>query len=80
MTDKIVERRGTKPNRNYSLEELLPNSLTSSPAVSVRTFDKVIGTASLLPHHLETFTDSLVVTRDDKPVGIIGSIEILEGS
>jgi CBS domain-containing protein len=79
MADKIVERRGDQPIRRYSLEELLPNSLTSSPAVSVRTIDKVSGAASLLPHHLETFTDSLVVTRDDQPVGIIGSLEILEG-
>ncbi|MGI0073613.1 MAG: CBS domain-containing protein [Nitrosotalea sp.] len=78
MTDKIVERRGDKPIRSYYLEELLPNSLMSSPTVSVRTIDKVSEVALLLPHHLETFTDSLVVTRDDQPIGIIGAIEILE--
>lgn len=79
MTDNIMKRSGDQPISRYYLEELLPNSLTSSPVVSVRTFDKVSGVASLLPHHLETFTDSLVVTRDDQPVGIIGSLEILEG-
>lgn len=68
-----------QPISRYYLEELLPNSLMSSPVVSIRTFDKVSGVASLLPHHLETFTDSLVVTRDDQPVGIIGAVELLEG-
>ena len=79
MTDNIMKRSGDQPISRYYLEELLPNSLTSSPVVSIRTFDKVSGVASLLPHHLETFTDSLVVTRDDQPVGIVGSLEILEG-
>ncbi|HXX05870.1 MAG TPA: CBS domain-containing protein [Candidatus Bathyarchaeia archaeon] len=79
MVDNIVERDREQPISRYLLEELLPNSLTTSPVVSVRTFDKVSGVAALLPHHLETFTDSLVVTKDDQPVGIIGSLEILEG-
>ena len=74
-----MKRSGDQPISRYYLEDLLPNSLTSSPVVSIRTFDKVSGVASLLPHHLETFTDSLVVTRDDQPVGIIGAVEILEG-
>jgi len=68
-----------QPVSTYRLEELLPNSLTTSPVVSLRTFDKVNGAVSLLSHNLETFTDSLVITRDDKPVGIIGSVEIFEG-
>ena len=67
------------PIASYSLEDLLPDSILSTPAVSIRTSDPVTGVASLLPHHLETFTDSLVVTEDDKPVGIIGGIEILDG-
>ncbi len=32
----------------------------------------------LLPHHLETLTDSLVVTDHDKPVGLIGGVEVLD--
>lgn len=79
MTDNIMKRNGDQPISRYYLEDLLPNSLTSSPVVSIRTFDKVSGVASLLPHHLETFTDSLVVTKDDQPVGIVGAVEILEG-
>lgn len=64
---------------SYPLEALLPNSLFSSPAVSIRTIDLLSGVALLLPHHLESFTDSLVVTQDDKPVGMIGGIEVLDG-
>jgi len=79
MTDGIMKGNADQPISRYYLEELLPNSLMSSPVVSIRTFDKVSGVASLLPHHLETFTDSLVVTRDDQPVGIIGAVELLEG-
>ena len=74
-----MDSKGAHPIGRYSLEELLPNTLTSSPAVSVRTIDRVSEIASLLPHNLETFTDSLVVTADDKPVGLIGAIEILDG-
>lgn len=73
-----AEYDSNRPIASHSLADLLPKSLTSSPAVSIRTTDKVSETASLLPHHLETFTDSLVVTKNDLPVGIIGSIEILE--
>src|SRR5690242_18296548 len=64
---------------SYPLEALLRNSLFSSPAVSIRTIDLLSGVALLLPHHLESFTDSLVVTQDDKPVGMIGGIEVLDG-
>lgn len=63
----------------YALQDLLPNSLLSSPAVSVTEKDLVMEATNLLPHHLETFTDSLMVTRNEKPIGIIGGIEILDG-
>lgn len=62
-----------------SLETLLPESISSTPAVSIQTSDTLADAATLLPHHLETFTDSLVVTQDDLPVGIVGGIEILDG-
>ncbi len=67
------------PISQYALKDLLQNSLLSSPVVSVSTEDLVAEAANLLPHHLETFTDSLVVVRDEKPVGIVGGVEILEG-
>lgn len=64
---------------NKSLEEILPESVFSTPAVSIRVEDTLGEAASLLPHYLETFTDSLVATRNDEPVGIVGGIEVLDG-
>lgn len=64
--------------KDKSLEELLSESLLSSPAVSIDHNDTLAEAAILLPHHLETFTDSLVVTRDDTPVGIVGGVEVLD--
>lgn len=75
----IPEHTKTIPLSSYSLDELLPNSLLSSPSVGIRTTDTVSGAASLLAHHLESFTDSLVVTKDAYPVGLVGGIELLDG-
>ncbi len=63
----------------YSLKDLLQSSLLSSPIVSVSTENFVTEATNLLPHHLESFTDSLVVIHEEKPVGLIGGIEILDG-
>lgn len=65
--------------KDKSLEEILPGSVFSTPAVSIRIEDTLADAASLLPHHLETLTDSLVATSNDKPVGIVGGIEVLDG-
>jgi predicted transcriptional regulator len=65
--------------KDKSLEEVLPESVFSTPAVSIRVEDSLSEAATLLPHHLETLTDSLVATSDDTPVGVIGGIEVLEG-
>jgi CBS domain-containing protein len=75
----IPEHTKTIPLSSYSLDELLPDSLLSSPAVGIRTTDTVADAASLLAHHLESFTDSLVVTKDAYPVGLVGGIELLDG-
>ncbi|HJT10738.1 MAG TPA: CBS domain-containing protein [Candidatus Nitrosotalea sp.] len=61
------------------MKELLQKSLLSSPIVSVKTENSVTEATNLLPHNLESFTDSLVVTLDDKPIGLVGGIEILDG-
>lgn len=64
---------------DYPLKDLLQNSILASPAVSVSTEDLVSEATNLLPYHLETFTDSLVVAHNENPVGMIGGVEILEG-
>src|SRR5574340_958949 len=64
---------------NKTLEEIFSESLFSTPAVSIRVEDTLAEAAILLPHHLETLTDSLVAVSNDKPVGIVGGIEVLDG-
>ena len=71
-------RRGTS-FPEHTLEDVLQESLYSTPAVSVRTDHLVSEAAGLLPNHLESFTDSLVVTKDEKPLGLVGGFEILKG-
>ena len=62
-----------------SLQDLLPLSLESTPAVSIRRENKIWVAAGMLIHYLESFTDSLVVTDDkSKPLGIVGGKEVLE--
>ena len=62
---------------NYSLKKLLGNSLTSHPCVSIKNTDKVWTGSILLIHYLESFTDSLVVTKNDSPIGIVGGQDVL---
>ena len=61
-----------------ALDELFPDSLFKSPAVSIRLIDTVGEAATLLSHYLESFTDSLLVTKDNKPIGVVGGIELLD--
>ena len=67
------------PLSGHSLDDLLPDSLFKSPAVSIRLTDTVGEAATLLSHYLESFTDSLVVVKDSKPIGVLGGIELLDG-
>lgn len=65
--------------KDYSLRELLPLSLTSTPAVSIRQENKIWEASAMLVHYLESFTDSLVVTDNkNQPIGVIGGFEIIK--
>ena len=67
------------PVSDRSLQELLPDSLTSSFCVSLPTKAKVWVVAGMLAHYLESFTDSVVVRDDNyEPVGVIGGKDIIE--
>lgn len=62
-----------------TLKDLLPLSLCSTPAVSIRKENKMWAATCMLMHYLESFTDSLVVTdENDKPIGLIGGREIIQ--
>ena len=66
------------PIYNQTLKELLPLSLRTTPAVSIRKENKMWTATCMLMHYLESFTDSLVVTeKDEKPIGVIGGKEII---
>jgi CBS domain-containing protein len=67
------------PIYNQTLKDLLPLSLSSTPAVSIRKENKMYAAACMLMHYLESFTDSLVVTEEnEKPIGVIGGKEVIE--
>lgn len=69
-----------------TLDELLGNSLTSSVCVNSHRNTKIWVLTGMLAHHLESFTDSVVVrdsiekekTFGDHPIGIVGGKEIIE--
>ena len=64
---------------DLTLKELLPLSLYSTPAVSIRKENKMWTATAMLAHYLESFTDSLVVTdQEEKPIGVIGGFEIIQ--
>ena len=60
------------------LNELLPLSLLTTPCVSIQKDDKVWSGAVMLIHYLESFTDSLIVTDNTSPIGILGGREIID--
>lgn len=64
---------------NRSLSELLQNSLTSTPCVNIRKNAKVRVATGMLVQYLESFTDSVLVRDDTKPIGVIGGREIIQG-
>jgi hypothetical protein len=74
-----VKSEKNLPISDYSLNDLLSNTLTTVPAVSTTIYDRVWETTGMLVHHLESFTDSLVVTDEARPVGLVGGVEIMCG-
>ena len=64
--------------KDLTLSQLMPLSVTSTPAVSIRKENKVWVATGMLIHYLESFTDSLVVTDEkEQPIGVLGGFEII---
>jgi len=61
-----------QPISNLSLDELLPDSLTSTLCVNIEKGTKIWVVTGMLVQYLESFTDTVVVRDKDKPVGIAG--------
>lgn len=64
--------------KNLTLSELLGSSLYSKPCVSIQKQNKVWEGSVLLIHYLESFTDSLVVTDKNFPIGVLGGKDIIQ--
>lgn len=64
---------------NRPLNDLLQDSLLLTPCVNIRKNAKVRVATGMLVQYLESFTDSVVVRDDTKPIGVIGGREIIQG-
>jgi predicted transcriptional regulator len=60
-----------------SLTDLFGDSLTSSLCVNIAKGTKTWVATGMLVQQLESFTDSVVVRDDDKPVGIVGGKDVI---
>jgi len=64
--------------KDYSLRQLLPETLTYSLCIHVEKGKEVWVVAGMLAQYLESATDSVLVLDSGKPVGVIGGKEIME--
>lgn len=62
---------------DFTLETLLGDSLTSSLCVNVERNTPTWVATGMLVQQLESFTDSVVVRENNKPIGIVGGKDII---
>ncbi|MGI0018818.1 MAG: hypothetical protein ACREA1_08915 [Nitrosotalea sp.] len=68
-----------KDLNHCTIEEILPHLLVCSSMATIESKEKVWVATSMLVRFLATHTNNLVAMESDKPVGMIGSKEILQG-
>jgi CBS domain-containing protein len=66
-----------KPISEVSLDDLFGNSLTSSLCVNIEKGTETWVATGMLVQQLESFTDSVVVRENDKPIGIVGGKDVI---
>ena len=66
-----------KPISERSLEDLFPDVGSFPLCVNIEKGTKVWVVAGMLVEYLESFTDSVVVRENYKPIGIVGGYDIL---
>lgn len=75
----VVNVSSTKSVREYSLEELFPETLTSTVCINVYQGREVWVATLMCAQYLESAVDSIIVRDDDfKPVGIVGGYDLLD--
>ena len=65
------------PISELSLESLFGDSLTASLCVNIEKGTETWVATGMLVQQLESFTDSVVVRENDKPIGIVGGKDII---
>lgn len=65
------------PISQLSLKELFGDSLTASLCVNIENGTETWVATGMLVQQLESFTDSVVVRENDKPIGIVGGKDII---
>ncbi len=68
----------SSPLAEYSLKNLLPETLTHSLSIFIEKDKEVWVVAGMLAQYLESITDSVLVLDDSKPVGVVGGKEIMD--
>ncbi len=67
----------TIPISELSLESLFGDSLTASLCVNIEKGTETWVATGMLVQQLESFTDSVVVRENNKPIGIVGGKDII---
>ena len=65
------------PISEISLYDLFGDSLTSSLCVNIEKGTETWVATGMLVQQLESFTDSIVVRENDKPIGIVGGKDVI---
>lgn len=63
--------------QDCTIEQILPHLLVYSSMASIGTKEKMWVATSMLVRFLQTFTNNLVVMKDEVPVGMLGGHEVL---
>lgn len=60
------------------LEDIFPHLIVNSSIVTIESQEKTLIATSMLTRFLESFTNHLVVMKNEVPVGVIGANEIMK--
>jgi predicted transcriptional regulator len=67
----------TKSISEYLLKDLFGDSMTSSLCVNIEKGTEMWVATGMLTETLESFTDGVVIREKDKPIGIVGGIDVI---
>ncbi len=77
MTSYSRVKMSKTPISEFSLHDLFGDTLTSSLCVNIEKGTETWVATGMLVQQLESFTDSVVVRENDKPIGIVGGKDVI---